>query len=373
MERGASDDVVLAPPRWPLVTSLTLAVLFFASLLVGSVLLLGVDDVFIPVLLCCDLAMMGLLAWPVITALGSGKDALTADGLRFRESPMILGTDLLPWSRIASLGIDAIGSTRYLRVVPTDVPAYLGGLGRPSRLTALMMNSRYGAPVMVPLGSSITDQRIREAVGQLSRGRLAVDDDGQTGAPMGLRRVAWLCGAMGGVLLLMVALVPLIQPWERAWWPGVHEASALPAPCEAVAGENVQALMGEVQPTSDAYDDGLGTAMASCGYAGDAESLTVMYLRYDFEDGVGASERAHVSYDMTLSGYFSLYTDRSEVDLGDEAVIGAQNSEYSGTLMLLRRANVVIEIDYSGGDDPATVKALVTGLGSQALDAIVVD
>jgi hypothetical protein len=302
-----SERVVWRPSRRTLLTAgiwlvVTVALLY---LCVG----LRVLSMFFP-----SLGAAALAAYYGVVAT-RGRTELTDDGLR----NTLWRTKTLPWSRVSSLFVQ--GSTF------GDVVT-VGGAGPAFRLAA---------PRTGPIGR---DPRFEERLAELeTRYRSAGGDHWR-------RRThpAWTFGCLLMPLLALVAwlLFAIDKPWRDAWWPGVHLASAAPAPCTVLDDAMLRHALGAGHSAGEPTDEPVGSG-CEWNRAGDTDGdLTIAYHLTD----TGTTDSVQQATDA-----LHLFAGREHTPvpgLGDEAYLVHQGRTVR---VWVRTVNMVTQVDYDS--DPA--------------------
>lgn len=161
----------------------------------------------------------------------------------------------------------------------------------------------------------------------------------------------WLtaAGATIAVVLVAAAVAVLDRPWLSDWWPGVVAVAATPAPCgvldQATLDRVLTAHHDAGTPTGAFLGDG-------CEWRrlGDLDwDLVISYDRFTRSaKATGADTAADA---LTL---FSHHDGRRPVQgLGDEAYAWTSGAI---TSVLVRKANVIVEVEFNG--DAATAVEL---------------
>lgn len=169
----------------------------------------------------------------------------------------------------------------------------------------------------------------------------------------------WLggCAAVLAVALVAVAMVTLDRPWLSDWWPGTHVATATPAPCHVFDQPTLTKALTDHHdagtPTSAFLGDGCQwQRLGDLGW-----DLVVSYDR--FARGTRTSSTTEAEDGLAT---FAGHEDQRELPgLGDHAYAHTSGSI---TSVLVRRANVIVEVEYNG--DPATAVELA-GAATAAL------
>ncbi|TDQ05720.1 hypothetical protein EV186_1011698 [Labedaea rhizosphaerae] len=156
----------------------------------------------------------------------------------------------------------------------------------------------------------------------------------------------WLSAvaAAVAVALLVAAAAVLDRPWLSDWWPGTPVAATTPDPCTALDRPTLDRALTEHhdagKPTDAFFGDGCQwQRLGDLGW-----DLVVSYDRFTrTAKGTGADAAADA---------FSLFTDhdgrRPVAGLGDETYTWTSGAI---TSVLVRKANVIVEVEYNG--DPA--------------------
>jgi hypothetical protein len=245
-----------------------------------------------------------------------GRTELSSDGLR----NTVWRTRFLPWSRVSSLFVER---TAFGEVVA------VGGAGPSFRLAA---------PRTGPIGR---DPRFEDRLTELAaRYRDAGGDSWRR-----RRHPVWVFGCLVLPLLAFVAwlFVAVDKPWHDYWWPGVHLATATPAPCAVLDDAALTDALGAGPPLGSPA----GSPVDRCEWhrAGDTDaSLTIAYHLSDTGD-TGAIAFAADTVTL-LSG-----RERTPVPgLGDEAFLVHRGQEVT---VVARTANMVTQVDYDGAETVA--------------------
>ncbi|GAA1824191.1 hypothetical protein GCM10009682_50570 [Luedemannella flava] len=350
----------LVSSRWPLLFAALLAIVVpvawigYALALHGSGFLLA--------------ALVVLLGLPVLPALVGGATLLfsplpelTVDGIRVRRR-------LVPWSAIDVVWLEYFGRRLHLSVLTTD----------PDRKR----------PYRVPLtAGSPEPAALADAIRTLSHGAVELSDRGpqreasafDEGGPRRRRSLrlgretkapAWRYIVWPVALVLAVPLfLDRPQAWRQPWWPGVTAAAVVPDACAAVSAEVARDLFASAtgQHFADSGDH------SACRIDGNQAYLAVDISAFSpaFSSGADAA--------VARMNEARSRTDRFRPEpvsgLGDAAWI-AGNPQGTSTgidraqvLLVVRRANVVIEIIYRGESEPATARAAVVDTARRALAA----
>jgi hypothetical protein len=351
----------LVRSRWQLLFPVLLAVAVPAAW-IGYALALHASGIELIVFLVVVgyFAARAVLA-AVVSLLGPSPE-LTADGIRLRRR-------LLPWSSVQMLWIEYFGRRRYLSALTTEP-----GRRRPHR-------------IRLPAGSAGPDE-LNTAMRTLSHGTVELADrgperessafDGDDGP--GRRRSfrvgratklpVWayiLSPALVAIALPFVLDRP--QPWRQPWWPGVEAAIVAPNPCDAISADVARDLFASAtgQLTDDRGDH------RSCRIAGGQAEMIVEYSVFNPAFGSSRDEATdHMNQARSRAGSF---LPEPVPGLGDQAWI-AGNPQGTTTLMdrgqallVVRRANVVLEILYRGESEPGIARAAVLSTAQRAIGA----
>jgi hypothetical protein len=183
--------------------------------------------------------------------------------------------------------------------------------------------------------------------------------------------VAWrrvsVWGAALAVVVLGVALAVSCRPWLSPWWPGRHEAAALPVACPALPG--LPAPGSPVRLTGPGDVEG-----ADCVWGGTpaVEAQYSLHRRAGNSSGTGEAEHDAASrvtrYQGPVAG-FTLGADTPVSGIGDEARISAHGSL---VILVARKSNVVLVVDCTSPahDGTAHTEAVVTTYARTLLDLV---
>lgn len=165
------------------------------------------------------------------------------------------------------------------------------------------------------------------------------------------------------ILLPIAAICGLVavtdHPWQSPWWPGRHEATALPDPCTLTAPEPVRETITETT--------GRDTS-SSCTWQGERYQLRVYYVLFEQTPGSSGTDRATDS----VPGLLAAATPDPLPGLGDEAYLGFRSLSGNTTDVEVsaRRANVSVRVAYGGNQPREQVTADAIAVARDALDAV---
>lgn len=172
----------------------------------------------------------------------------------------------------------------------------------------------------------------------------------------------WLTAAAAtiAVVLVAAAVAVLDRPWLSDWWPGVRAAPTTPVPCQVLDQPTLDRVLTAHHdagtPTDAFFGDG-------CEWRrlGDLDwDLVLSYDRFTRTAKATSADAAADAFDL-----FTGHDGRRPVQgLGDEASTWTTGAL---TSVLVRKANVIIEIELNG--DPADAVELArTATGAVSVD-----
>jgi hypothetical protein len=334
----------------------------FTTLILGYALVLHASPLWITIYLLAISVTAVIRLVVLIGALVSPPAELRAEGVRVRSSAFSMTLASLSWSEVSHAWITYVGGRRHLGIVtvrrdrPYFLPAPERSAPRESIDSALrgLSGDRIaladGPPVFS--GGWDPDTAPRRAVPALRFGRERPT-------------ARWVRYVVPVVLfLLLPVLARAQQPWNQPWWPGVESATSAPDPCAAVDATTRQrlALTGVMQQIGGRTD-------TTCGLGGIEAAMTV---RYRVAIAVLGSSRAAAV--KLADGAMSADGTQPVPGLGDAARISATRPDAGPGVpgvahLVARRANVVLEINYQGVDDP-DLSGLIVRVARQAIAAL---
>jgi hypothetical protein len=172
----------------------------------------------------------------------------------------------------------------------------------------------------------------------------------------------WLtaAGATVAVVLVAAAVAVLDRPWLNDWWPGVPAVAATPAPCGVLDPATLDRVLTAHHDTGTPTDAFFGDG---CQWRrlGDLDwDLVVSYDRF--------TRSAKATAAATAADAFMLFTHhdgrRPVQGLGDEAYTWTNGSI---TSVLVRKANVIVEVEFNG-DPGAAVELAAVATKTLAID-----
>lgn len=187
-------------------------------------------------------------------------------------------------------------------------------------------------------------------------------------------------GGWPSVLFLLVLAVGLAsvfdQPWDSPFWPSRHEVSRLPDACAVLRRAPATALVQNGLPDgSDAFSG--GSELSRCRADGAEDGRTFhLSLRYDLLNryagsGGSGSAVAHRLFEDSVSPLFhKVWTPLR--GLGDEARRSVRDSGdgHSGVTVVVRRANVVVTVDYTTQTTAAQTTSGAERMARAAVDGL---
>jgi hypothetical protein len=321
----------LAPSRWRVVAP-AVETVAIRALLAAYGFLLHAPLIWLLVYLALVAlpAVVGIIG--VIAGLIAPLPRVTAEGVHVRSSGFATSLTRLPWSEITRVWVTYLGRRRYFAVL------------------AARREKPYFAPI--PVGREAAEEALR-----VFSGGTVTPADGppmfSTGwDPDAGRRTSFPRFRYGRarpfpvavtVLSILVAIlvfpgvVGAQQPWNQPWFPGVTAATSLPDPCTVLSTSTREQLAVR----------GAGTRLGGhrdvlCTFA---DLNGALGLRYRLATAWFGSSTAKAS---GIAGDVLAVTGTAPVPgLGDEARISASDSDAH---LVIRRANVVVEIRYEGRD-----------------------
>ncbi|MDQ7809488.1 hypothetical protein Q5425_37685 [Amycolatopsis sp. A133] len=185
-----------------------------------------------------------------------------------------------------------------------------------------------------------------------------------TEAVAGRRRRWPVWGAALAVVVLGAAFAVLDRPWLSPWWPGRHEAVALPAVCPPLPGLPAAGAPARVTGPGDVEG-------ADCVWGGSSpvEAQFSLFRRAGNRSGTGEAEAeaaSRVTRYLGPKAGFALGADTPVGGIGDEARISAHGSL---VVLVARKSNVVLVVN---GTSPGRgeTEAAVTGYARTLLDLV---
>lgn len=161
------------------------------------------------------------------------------------------------------------------------------------------------------------------------------------------RLLAW--GAGTAVVVLGVALALSYRPWLSPWWPGRHEAVALPVACPPLPG-----LPAAGMPTRSTGPGDVDGADCAWGVADGFPPLDARYSLYRRAGNSSGTEEAEHEAASRVTRYlgpeagFTLGADTPVSGVGDEARISAHGSL---VILVTRKSNVVLTVSRTSSGD----------------------
>ena len=169
------------------------------------------------------------------------------------------------------------------------------------------------------------------------------------------------------VLLLVLGVIlsaALGAPWLDPWWPTRHEATRLPRACDLVDVATRDRLTPGWAPPREYRDDVDYSAESDCTVKG-AEAELDVRTALERRNGLAGGTRIAADRFTVVEG------SRAVVGLGDEA--SRTTSAFHGTnrvYLLVRRHNVLVEVDYTAGRPIAEMAADSDALARTVLGRI---
>ncbi|HEY8479960.1 MAG TPA: hypothetical protein VIL71_09040 [Spirillospora sp.] len=346
--RAAAKSLSLRPSRLPLVwlvpavvLCVTVVVKTFGNLYVGF--LVGYLD-------AATLFMAALIAKLLL-----GRTRADVEGLHNR---LFLRTRFFPWRDVDRL---SVAGTLFGRITIVHVA---GGkrfhLAAP-RSGLLARNREFDATL--------------DAMAALSPERLVVSREG-----VRTSRVVWW------VLLVIVLMVGTIhaRPWLEPRWPWRDEATALPRACAVADRATAQRLLPDIDDTRDRKRQ--YTIGSDCAYRSRrGANLEVKLGLLKRDSSTGATEKARKAHaderHFTMQQAQRLTADDTSLTflaqdvrgIGDEAwvrVLRDARDRDVDVKLLVRYANVLIEVDYNAKRPENEVVAAADALARAAVERI---
>jgi hypothetical protein len=328
MDIRTDPSFVLAPSKWRVVSP-SLRWIAIYALLVAYGFVLGIPMPWLA-LYTVALALPAIVRLiGVITTLVAPAPVLAADGLHVRASGFATRLTELPWSEITRVWVTYFGRRRHLAVLaarrekPYFVPVSTSAF---RRLSGGAVTLDDGPPTWPTGWDPDTSRRPTSARVRYGRER-----------PVPFAAYAsWFVAALQLILLFPWA-VGVQEPWNQPWWPGVAVATSAPDPCTAVSPATRRQLS-------------VGTGGAELGHGHDvqctfADLYGALAVRYHVANALYGSSAAKAK---AIAAAALVPTATNDLPgLGDEARISASDSEAH---LVIRRANVVVELLYKGGN-----------------------
>jgi hypothetical protein len=319
---------VLAPSKWRVVAPTLRSVAIYAVLVAyGFVLSIPMPWLALYTVGLALPATVRLVA--VIATLIAPAPVLAPDGLHVRASAFAPRLTVLPWSEITRVWVTYFGRRRHLAVlaarrekpyfVPVSTVAFRWLSGGAVTLA--------DGPPTWPIGWDPDTSR-RPAAARIRYGR-------ERPVPFAVY-TTWFAATVQLILIFPWA-IGVQQPWNQPWWPGVAVATSAPDPCTAVSPATRRQLS-------------VGTGGAELGRGHDvqctfADLYGALAVRYHVANALYGSSAAKAK---DIAAAALVPTASNDVPgLGDEARISASDSEAH---LVIRRANVVVELLYKGGN-----------------------
>lgn len=176
------------------------------------------------------------------------------------------------------------------------------------------------------------------------------------------------------ILLLVLAAVlsaALGAPWLEPWWPTRHEATKLPRSCDILDARVRDRLAPGWVPSQEDRSGGGRSSNSDCTVKGTATELELQLAlerRAAFESGTRIAADRFTVDSPRLSGGSSWVP---VPGLGDRAL--RTTSAFHGTnsvRLLVRRHNVLVQVDYSARRPTAQLTAEADALARTALGRI---
>ncbi|TDC46320.1 hypothetical protein E1281_28225 [Actinomadura sp. KC345] len=190
------------------------------------------------------------------------------------------------------------------------------------------------------------------------------------------------------VTAIAAALVFVWRPWLEPWWPGRDEAGSLPRACAVVDRPAAEWLPPSPERTVfSLHEDGTSFVNSECAYrsgqgAGARGSVRLELDRVLRTTSTGATEKARADYAEAREAVAECVRARSGRDkdwtavVGDVAGLGDQawrsvaldrGTGETEVRIVIRRANVLVEIDHSAQRPKEQVVSAADALAREAL------
>lgn len=293
--------------------------------------------------------------------------ALTAEGIwlqtgRFRR------VALLPWSHVHLVWVDTYRGSRNLGVLPRSQ--------RSHRVSYLPL----------PGGRNGTEG-LGELIRTLSGGEVDLADHGPeddwVGIPRGFRMgpqyrrrpplrtvpARRIVPSVLVLLLLLPAALALPEAWNQPWWPVGQRALEAPDPCAQLDPDLAAGIVGR----SAARHTVTGTGgERSCAVDGNGATLTVTYSVHTALLGSSVRKAKDYVQIAVAAAQMDRLASDADVWIADYAGFTPDSSLVYGMppVLIGRRANVVVEITYTGESGPDVVRPAVIAIGTRAIAAI---
>lgn len=294
-----------------------------------------------------------LFAFPVFLSvlalkLVFGRTEAGPEGLRNR---LVMRTRTRAWHDIAMLVVVPTLFGRIVQVVGTDRKRFSlaaprdGLLARGPGLDLTLAVMRAVAPVKPPVSRS-----------------------GQ-----GAVRIIW----WAGLAMFVTFAAATARPWLAPWWPGRAEAQSLPRACSADAAV-VRRLVpgGAAGPDTGSHRGYRYFAVSRCGFDGGGAALDLELRLQRQTVGESGTENARAEFAGTKQIRTSMRSGQGVTSipvagLGDEAWLEAWTVGRDASVSLLvRRANVLIDIRYRAGRSRAEAVTGATALARTVLKQV---
>jgi hypothetical protein len=329
--RTGSPSFALAPSRWRVVAP-GLELIGLRALLVAYGFVLHAEPLWLLLYLALVALPAAVQVGVVVAGLIAPPPRLTADGMHVRSSAFATKLTRLPWSEITRVWVTYFGRRRFFAVL------------------AARREKPYYAPI--PVGRDVAEAALRD----FSGGTVTPADGPPTFStgwdPDNGRRAAFPRFRYGrprpypvsrvviGVLVLVLVFPVIVgaqQPWNQPWFPGVTTATAVPDPCTVLspATRAHLAVRGGGTRLGGRHD-------AICTFADLNGALGLRYRLATAWLGSSTAKAAGLALDVLAEA-----GTKPVPGLGDEARISASGSDAH---LVVRRANVVVEIRYEGAD-----------------------
>jgi hypothetical protein len=155
-------------------------------------------------------------------------------------------------------------------------------------------------------------------------------------------------GALVGLFLIAAIGVAAAvdRPWISPIWPGRYEASSVPRACDTLGAPTAGRLVPDGFPASSGTTT--DSASSECTMEDERNRLQVRYeLSNRTPFSASGSDIAHRSFQDSL-GVYPNAAWRAVKDLGDEARTAPVARTGNWIEVIVRRANVVVTVDYMG-------------------------